>query len=42
MQNLEIDLIRKNVELLVARVSLYRAVGGSWVDDLVVPSAGDN
>ena len=41
VQSLESDMIRKNEELLVARVSLYRAVGGSWVDDLV-PSARDN
>jgi NodT family efflux transporter outer membrane factor (OMF) lipoprotein len=37
VQGLESDLIRRNEELLVARVSLYRAIGGSWVDDLAPP-----
>ena len=33
-QNLERDLIRREAELLVARVSLYRALGGSWMTEL--------
>ena len=38
VQNLENDLIQRHEDLLVARVSLYRAIGGSWVDDLVPPA----
>jgi len=38
VQNLEIDLIRRHEDLLVARISLYRAIGGTWVDDLIPPA----
>ena len=38
VQNLEIDLIRRHEDLLVARISLYRAIGGTWVDDLTPPA----
>jgi NodT family efflux transporter outer membrane factor (OMF) lipoprotein len=38
VQNLEIDLIRRHEDLLVARIGLYRAIGGSWVDDLTPPA----
>ncbi len=38
VQNLEIDLIRRHEDLLVARIDLYRAIGGSWVDDLTPPA----
>ena len=34
VQNLERDLIRREAELLVARVGLYRALGGSWMTEL--------
>jgi len=34
VQNLETDLIRRNEDLLIARISLYRAIGGTWVDEL--------
>ncbi|MGB6288913.1 MAG: efflux transporter outer membrane subunit [Desulfobulbales bacterium] len=38
VQNLENDLIQRHEDLLVARISLYRAIGGSWVDDLTPPA----
>jgi NodT family efflux transporter outer membrane factor (OMF) lipoprotein len=38
VQNLESDLIRQQEELLGTRVSLYRAIGGAWVDDLAPPA----
>jgi NodT family efflux transporter outer membrane factor (OMF) lipoprotein len=41
VQNLENDLIQRNDNLLVARVSLYRAIGGSWVEDLVPPASNN-
>jgi NodT family efflux transporter outer membrane factor (OMF) lipoprotein len=34
VQSLERDLIRREAELLIARVSLYRALGGSWMTEL--------
>ena len=37
VQNLENDLIRRHEDLLVARISLYRAIGGSWTDELSPP-----
>ena len=37
VQGLEKDLIQRNEDLLIARVSLYRALGGTWVDDLTPP-----
>jgi NodT family efflux transporter outer membrane factor (OMF) lipoprotein len=35
VQNLERDLIQRKADLLIARVSLYRALGGTWTDSLV-------
>lgn len=40
VQNLELDLVGKRSELLIARVNLYRAIGGTWVYELV-PSGQD-
>lgn len=37
VQGLEKDLIERNEDLLIARISLYRALGGTWVDDLTPP-----
>ena len=37
VQNLELDLIARKTDLLVARMALYRAIGGSWPDDLKQP-----
>jgi len=37
VQSLEIDLIVKRVDLLVARMNLYRAIGGTWTDKLEPP-----
>lgn len=34
VQNLERTLIQRKADLLVARVDLYRALGGSWTEDL--------
>jgi multidrug efflux system outer membrane protein len=38
VQGLESDLIQRQADLLVARVSLYRAIGGSWADELSLQS----
>jgi NodT family efflux transporter outer membrane factor (OMF) lipoprotein len=35
VQDLERDLIQRKADLLVVRVSLYRALGGTWTDSLV-------
>lgn len=35
VQNLEIDLIARREDLLAARIDLYRAVGGSWPEELL-------
>jgi NodT family efflux transporter outer membrane factor (OMF) lipoprotein len=34
VQNLEFDLITRRTELLIARMDLYRAIGGTWTDEL--------
>jgi outer membrane protein TolC len=34
VQNLERTIIQRKADLLVARVNLYRALGGSWTDEL--------
>jgi len=34
VQNLELGLIERHEDLLTARISLYRAIGGSWTDSL--------
>ena len=34
VQALDVDLIRRQAELLTARVGLYRALGGTWADRL--------
>lgn len=38
VQKLERELISKKASLLIARVSLYRALGGSWPENLEMPS----
>ncbi len=37
VQNLEMDLIARNEDLLTARISLYRGIGGTWTDQLPSP-----
>jgi NodT family efflux transporter outer membrane factor (OMF) lipoprotein len=37
VQGLERDLIRRKAGLFNARVQLYRALGGTWTEDLIVP-----
>jgi NodT family efflux transporter outer membrane factor (OMF) lipoprotein len=34
VQNLEIDLIQKNTQLIRDRISLHRALGGTWMKDI--------
>jgi len=34
VQGLDRDLIRQEAQLLVERVGLYRALGGTWTDSL--------
>jgi outer membrane protein TolC len=34
VQNLEIDLIQKKTQLLLNRISLHRALGGTWMKDV--------
>lgn len=34
VQNLEIDLIQKKTQLLLFRISLHRALGGTWMNDV--------
>jgi NodT family efflux transporter outer membrane factor (OMF) lipoprotein len=34
VQDLERDLIRRQAELLIARVSLFRSLGGTWMNEL--------
>ncbi|MDX1774947.1 MAG: efflux transporter outer membrane subunit [Desulfobulbales bacterium] len=41
VQGLESDLIRKQADLIVTRVDLYRAIGGTWPQELVSPE-GEN
>lgn len=38
VQNLEMDLIARREDLLGARVSLYRSIGGTWTDQLPPPA----
>jgi NodT family efflux transporter outer membrane factor (OMF) lipoprotein len=35
VQNLERDLIQRRTDLLVTRVNLHRALGGTWTDELI-------
>lgn len=42
IQNLEIDLIQRRADLLSARINLYRALGGTWVDELVPPGQSED
>ncbi len=42
VQNLELDLISRRADLLVARINLYRAIGGSWTDELEAPVNDEN
>lgn len=37
VQNLEIDLIARKEDLFLARINLYRSLGGAWVDELPSP-----
>lgn len=37
VQNLEMDLVTRTEDLLSARISLYRAIGGTWTDTLSPP-----
>jgi len=37
VHGLESDLIERQADLLIVRVSLYRAIGGSWADELSPP-----
>lgn len=37
VQNLELDLVERHKDLLTARISLYRAIGGSWTNSLQPP-----
>jgi outer membrane protein TolC len=34
VQDLERDLIQRKTELLIDRITLYRALGGTWMDNL--------
>jgi outer membrane protein TolC len=38
VQGLESDLIQRQEDLLAARVSLYRAIGGTWTGELFEPA----
>ncbi len=38
VQGLENDLIRRHEDLLIARINLYRAIGGTWFDALTPPA----
>jgi len=38
VQNLEMDLIARSEDLLGARVSLYRSIGGTWTNELPSPA----
>ncbi len=38
VQDLEKNLIQRNEDLLAARIDLYRAIGGTWIDDLNPPA----
>ncbi len=37
VQNLELELITRKTELLIARMDLYRAIGSTWTDELEPP-----
>ena len=37
VQNLELDLIARRTDLLIARIDLYRAIGGTWTEELEAP-----
>ena len=39
VQSLQMDLISRNEDLLGARISLYRSIGGTWADELTVPDS---
>jgi outer membrane protein TolC len=39
VQGLERDLIRREAELIGTRIQLYRALGGTWTEDLPAPDA---
>ena len=37
VQNLELDLITRRADLLIARMDLYRSIGGTWTNELAAP-----
>jgi multidrug efflux system outer membrane protein len=37
VQNLERDIIARQSDIMIARVNLYRALGGTWTDELIAP-----
>ena len=37
VQNLELDLIARRTDLIIARIDLYRAIGGTWTEELEAP-----
>ncbi len=37
VQNLELDFIARRTDLLIARIDLYRSIGGTWTEELVQP-----
>jgi NodT family efflux transporter outer membrane factor (OMF) lipoprotein len=37
VQNLELDLVARRTDLLIARIDLYRSIGGTWTDELEPP-----
>lgn len=39
VQNLERDIIREQANLLTTRIGLFRALGGSWPDELEMPQS---
>ena len=41
VQNLELDLIGRKTELLIARMNLYRAIGAAWTDNLAPPEQNE-
>jgi outer membrane protein TolC len=37
VQNLEVDLVTRKTDLLIARMDLYRSIGGTWTNELMPP-----
>ena len=38
VQNLELDLVARRTDLLIARMDLYRSLGSTWTEDLAPPA----